>query len=340
MSMAWLQPRMGRGVRSSCSDRKSPAWPGLGEYIRLHWRGELKLFRTLVVSLCLVFAPTVALVFIGFLLSLLLPNESRVVDLVFRGGMAALLPAWLWWILGTYRKSMSLLADARTASALLAFLMAGFGGWMLWQTTQDFIRATWKSTSAYSRALAECEQRADKWASKPWAVTAMPELNRIVVTGSIGEGSARELERAILANPRLLLLQLDSPGGLVHEEELIIEMVRRHGLDTLVQGRCVSACTGVFLAGERRFVTPDARFGFHRAGYCGLPRGAPWMIPDYMTSIHYRERGLTEGFIQKAMDTEYHELWRPSSLELKQGGFATHWWSERPQEYSRAAAAN
>jgi len=56
-----------------------------------------------------------------------------------------------------------------------------------------------------------------------------------------------------------------------------------------------------------------------------------------MTSIYYRERGVEEGFMQEAMKTEYHDLWRPSALEVKLGKFATHWWSERPEEYSRAA---
>ncbi|WP_144731165.1 MULTISPECIES: hypothetical protein [Comamonadaceae] len=316
---------------------KFNSWPGMGQFFRLHWRGELGLFRTLVVALCVVFVPTTLILFGAFLLSQAFHPESKPVDMIFRLGSAALLPAMFWWAVGTYRKSMNLLTESRTAAAFLTFLMAGFGIWMLWGTAREVILYNWKSPSAYARFLSECEQRTSKWISKPWTVTAMPELNRIVVSGSIGEGSAKALERAILDNPHLKLLQLDSSGGLVHEEELMIEIVRKQGLDTLVQGRCVSACTGIFLAGERRFITPDARFGFHRAGYCGLPRGAPWGISDYMTSIYYRERGVEEGFMQEAMKTEYHDLWRPSALEVKLGKFATHWWSERPEEYSRAA---
>ncbi len=329
--------RLPKLARRDYVSPRSNNWPGMRQFLCLHWRGELGLFRTLVVALCVVFLPTTLILFGAFLLSLAFHPESKPVDMIFRLGSAALLPAMFWWAGGTYRKSMNLLTESRTAAALLTFLMAGFGIWMLCGTTREVIQDNWKSPSAYERMLSECERRADKWISKPWAVTAMPELNRIVVSGSIGEGSAKALERTIMDNPHLKLLQLDSPGGLVHEKELIIEIVRKHGLDTLVQGRCVSACTGIFLAGERRFITPDARFGFHRAGYCGLPREAPWMISDYMTSIYYRERGVEEGFMQEAMETQYHDLWRPSALEVKLGKFATHWWSERPEEYSRAA---
>jgi hypothetical protein len=167
------------------------------------------------------------------------------------------------------------------------------------------------------------------WRRHALEVTPLPEMRRFSVQGDVGWGSARALEAAIAAHPEIRLLEIESPGGLVHEASLIVELVKKHHLDTLVRGKCYSACTVIFLAGERRFVGPQARFGFHQAGFEGREHDLKWSICEYEVSILMREQGVSEHFMQRALNTSYYDLWRPPVSDVKASGFATHWWSAR-----------
>jgi ATP-dependent protease ClpP protease subunit len=119
----------------------------------------------------------------------------------------------------------------------------------------------------------------------------------------------------------------------VHEENLIVDLIQVNNLDTLVLGKCASACTGAFLAGNRRYVGPEAKLGFHQAGYRGRPQDTQWDIPEYESSILYRAKGVAQDFSPEALNASYYSLWKPDVYDVKQSGFATNWWSERPKEF-------
>jgi hypothetical protein len=140
------------------------------------------------------------------------------------------------------------------------------------------------------------------------------------------------MEAALTAHPDIRLVEIESPGGYVHEMNLIVDLLRKHHMDTLVRGKCASACTEIFLAGERRYVGPEARFGFHQSGYAGRNRDTVWSISEYESSILMREKGVDEKFIHNALNTSYYDLWKPHVYDIKRDGFATHWWSERDDD--------
>jgi hypothetical protein len=331
-----------QGIASApCSvDKSVPSgWPGLVSWFVLHWRGQLSVYRSLVVSACVSLLPANSFFVMAFFAIVAFGDDSRLADILLHAGYWGIPLGLLWWAAGTHRKFLNLLADGRMSAGLLAFAVS-IGGLMLTGLmAYDAFKTTFPKKSAYARMVEGCERGDSTWVNKPWSVVAMPELNRIVATGSIGRGSAAELERVVRQHPELRLLELDSPGGFVSEKLRMIELVEQRGLDTLVLGRCISACTGVFLAGQRRYVTPSSRFGFHRSGYCGMPANAPWGTPEHLTYLQYRESGVDGGFAYQALATSHYDLWRPSALDVKRGRFATHWWSERPEEYSRAAVS-
>lgn len=315
---------------------RAAGWPGLWAWIGMHWRAELSVPRMLLVSGCLVLGPFL----LGALLSQLLDwvrsrlpgvGVGAVVDalqeLLYVCAMVLLVAELVWWCYGMHRKFQNLLGESRFGLAAMVFLAFLGAGWLTLECSLDVARTLsypWRAAAA--RAADSCDRSDREWVHRPWSVLAMPELGRIVATGSIGEGSAAELQRVLRQYPQLRLLELDSPGGLVREMWKLEEMVARHQLDTLVLGRCASACTSLFLAGQRRYIGAQARFGFHRAGYCGMPPNRPWTTTDYMTSIDYRAKGLDEAFIQEALDAPFEGLWMPAPWQLKRAGFATHWW--------------
>ena len=171
------------------------------------------------------------------------------------------------------------------------------------------------------------------WQKHPAIVIGVPELHRLSLTGDLGWGSAKALTQAIDAHPELQLIELDSTGGVVHEANVMADLIQKRNLDTLVRGKCASACTELFLSGRRRFVGPDARFGFHQSGYAGRKHDTVWSITEYESSIFYRSKGVSQKFADIALNESYYSSWRPHVIDVKRSGFATDWWSDRPKEY-------
>jgi hypothetical protein len=249
-------------------------------------------------------------------------------------GVAGIGACGLWWCVGAFRKSNHLLSESRMTIAALVYVSAC---WASWQFGLFFLPVASSSIEALSDRIGEKhEYLADIQESntkQPWRVTAQPELRRIIAEGRIGHGSGEALDRVVRQYPELRLLELNSKGGYVSEMNKLVAIVEGNQLDTFVREKCASACTDVFLAGEHRYIDPNAKFGFHQAGYKGRPRDTEWSITEYMTAIDYRAKRLPEPFISKALNTSYYDLWRPDALELKAAGFATAWWSERGPEY-------
>lgn len=301
---------------------------------RLHWSGELPLARTIWATPLIAGIPLLVSIAVFELLSCTGLDFDRLISQL--GNLTALstYASVAWWTVGTYRKSLQLMHDRLVAALVTYLLSIGQATLLISLIVLRYVNINEEPVTA-NRDVVHCAPREKREADLPWTVMAIPELNQIVASGTIGTGSAKALEKVIAENPNLHLLSLESLGGYVREKEMIIELVRKHTLDTLVLSKCASACTGIFLAGGRRFVTPETRFGFHRSGYCGMPRNAPWATPEYMTSIHYREQGVAENFIAKALDAPFESLWVADSLELLRGGFATNWWFDRPPEYRR-----
>lgn len=71
------------------------------------------------------------------------------------------------------------------------------------------------------------------------------------------------------ADPRLLVLLLNSPGGSVEHGRQVVAVMRarKRPVNTLVQkgGVCASMCVPIFLAGAERMADPEAYFMFHQA---------------------------------------------------------------------------
>lgn len=241
------------------------------------------------------------------------------------------LAATAWWCWGVHRKVLRLLHHNRLTVAALTFAVAVAG--TAW-TAALFAAGAEGLHVLASKAVMPSQARArlpHPKLGQPWTVVAHPELQRILATGLVGLGSAKALEQVILANPDIRVLQLESPGGLVVEETALAALVQAHGLDTLVMRGCHSACTDVFLAGRTRYITPAARFGFHQAGYDGMPQSVEWGYTEYEAAIEYRRAGVAEPFLAQALNTPYQSMWYPHVLDLMESGFANRWWSERPR---------
>ncbi|OQW85952.1 MAG: hypothetical protein BWK72_19555 [Rhodoferax ferrireducens] len=155
-----------------------------------------------------------------------------------------------------------------------------------------------------------------------------PVLGRLVLRGEIGFGSYKALQRALAIEPKLNLIEVESPGGYVIEGMAMARLIQKNGLNTVAMGRCASACTLLFAAGHERYLGSQARLGFHRSGVFGQAPTAGWTDTEDEIAGFYRSRGTSDAFIQRALDTPSDGLWEPEHDTMFSAGYASQSWME------------
>ncbi|EBA18242.1 hypothetical protein RSK20926_11004 [Roseobacter sp. SK209-2-6] len=152
-----------------------------------------------------------------------------------------------------------------------------------------------------------------------------------------------ELERMLKRHSAITELRLNSDGGSVYAGSEMASIIIKHGLDTHVDGECISACVDVFLAGARRRMTLDSKIGFHQRSwraeavqnyYRQWRKRRKWATPFEFGSWIYSDtqtevfehlefmlsRGVDAAFAIRTMQAEPSEEWYPSRLELIAAG--------------------
>lgn len=152
-----------------------------------------------------------------------------------------------------------------------------------------------------------------------------------------------EVLRSLLReNTSITTLQLTSGGGFISAGREMARIVQDYGLDTRVVDECSSSCVTVFLAGERRTLSPGSRMGFHqnswdvdgtRDYYKDWREESNWRTPFDFAAWLYQDtqhetaeelaymlsRGVDPAF---AIETKTYRpvMWFPTRVELEQAG--------------------
>jgi hypothetical protein len=133
--------------------------------------------------------------------------------------------------------------------------------------------------------------------------------------GGITFGVAKELDGFLNAMSDLKTVRLNSNGGRILEAQKMSDLLRAHGLATLVTQSCLSACTIVFLGGRERFISPSGRLGFHQPAFRGMTAA------DRRAAIATEEErllrfGLSRAFAERANAATPNDMWYPDQEEL------------------------
>lgn len=166
------------------------------------------------------------------------------------------------------------------------------------------------------------------------------------VKDELKEIAAEDVERLreiLKKHPDIKELQLNSSGGSIQAGDEIAGMVLAYGLDTSVDGECVSACVSVFLAGDQRRMTLGSRIGFHQRYwpaqavhkfYRHERKVQRWSTPFEFGSWIYQStqseiyehlgymvsRGVDPGFAIETLRVGPESEWYPSRLRLIAAG--------------------
>jgi hypothetical protein len=151
------------------------------------------------------------------------------------------------------------------------------------------------------------------------SVEVTPDGRTITFDGTFGAGAVFALQRVIDSSPQATTLVLNSDGGRESAAEELALRVRQRHLDTLVEDHCLSACTYIFLAGNKREIADDAELGFHQGTVEGISGLGKTLVLAQMAE-YYRSHGVRQSFIDHIIATPPESMWYPTEDELKEGG--------------------
>ncbi|MEM7301791.1 MAG: hypothetical protein AAF468_11965 [Pseudomonadota bacterium] len=144
----------------------------------------------------------------------------------------------------------------------------------------------------------------------------------IVIETDISFETSTALKTMLQDHPDLRLVVFDSNGGRIFAARALARTILAHQLNTHVKGKCHSACTIAFMAGNERSMAEDGTLGFHRYK---LEResplkGNPLDVEMEKDRRFFTERGVSKFFLSKIFLSNHENIWRPARSELISAG--------------------
>lgn len=290
-----------------------------GNFLDRYWRGEL----SLTISVCM----AGALVLGGlFLVETATRELLGRLDLHPAGMLVVTLLPWgplvfvlIWQFVGLWRSASRQVREqqARKGAVLWGTTVRGMAVLCLLGVGLAFVTGTAPAVAEFYRMAFRGDPR-----FPDGAFTLLPGGKELSFSGGIKYGVAEELARNLTAAPEVRVLHLHSPGGRLRDASKLARLVRQQGLETYVSNECLSACTLVFAAGKRRWLSDAARLGFHGVALPGMAEEERRAGNEEWAAI-YRSLGADATFIDKALAVPSGDMWYPTASELLAVKFVT-----------------
>ena len=281
-------------------------------YIAAHWRGELSLAQSYWVNDVL----------IGFVFSIfgkMLAAELKsanpaliimlVVLVLFE--IVRLLVAG-WQFVGTLR--CAALSGSRWAVVVNCLMMLGI---------VITCAATVRTVDIF-QGLAH--GAAEQQRLSHYKIGVAPTGDAITAQGPVGLGYAQAVIRTFAEHPQIHQLHLDSIGGDVDNGMQLHDFLAgRPDITVEADGLCASACTLVFLGGERRIAGPGTRLGFHQFHSLIDTRVSIESVDTKQETYKHlmSQRGASPDFIRLAFAKQGNQAYFPNIEELFANGIIT-----------------
>lgn len=272
-----------------------------------HWRGELSLAKSYWI--------------VGSLFTILLLLFSAVFGQAITN--AKLSPAWLGLLLTTFLVSI-----------------CAFSVWQLvgiWRSAGNHIRTTkrrgWAIAARvavvlgalrllvdFSNIIAPMLSESLQLASGKDNIPAheirlLRDGRELELSGGMPFGTADAVKKFLDAAPAVEVVHLNSLGGRLREGFELLMIFRARGIVTYTSVDCVSACTIAFLGGSQRYLSEEAKLGFHSASFGGLDQKDLPELNSEMRAV-LTAHGAPSWFVHKALSTDAASMWYPTTDEL------------------------
>jgi len=142
------------------------------------------------------------------------------------------------------------------------------------------------------------------------------------IVGGINLGLTNKVADYMKQYPTIKSIHIESIGGLTSEARGVAKIVQENNLDTYVSGNCMSACTYIFVAGNKRTLSTHARLAFHRPAFAGVDEKAMDRLIVKDKKL-FKEKGVDGAFIERIFSTPNSKVLEVSHEELKKVGIVT-----------------
>lgn len=169
-------------------------------------------------------------------------------------------------------------------------------------------------------ALKESLEFSKVLAGLAYEVRVLRDGTELELVGAVGPGLAKKVARALDDNPGIRVVHVNLyRGGEGGAARSLRKLIGERKLTTYVSRACVSACTEVFLGGERRYLRLGAKLGFHGPTAPGLsPFGREYLFRRELANL--TSVGVEQAFAAKSLRVEPKDMWYPSPPELLAAG--------------------
>ena len=278
-------------------------------YIRGHWRGTLSLPRSFWVN--------------GLVTALVVGSlTTYAVDAIYKSdlkdgawafstlaifGLCIIITAW--GVVGILRSSKNYLQQGgRVALGVTTMVLMLIGTLcLIWQISKT-------SPAIIESALLQVG--IDPLGAPAALTVTGRELH---INGHLTINLAKAFTALINKHPDVNQISMTSPGGRIDTALQIASIISERNLNTVVVGKCSSACTIIFLSGKTRMFDIDATLGFHSPSVLGLSDTEARVRSPEVTDV-YEAAGLSGAFISQALRTASTKMWYPSDDILIEAG--------------------
>ncbi len=153
---------------------------------------------------------------------------------------------------------------------------------------------------------------------------------RLFIHGTIRIGLAEEFRKRVKKYPLVDTVRLQGTGGQAGVAEQIIRIIKEKKLSTYVTHNCSSICTEIFASGNKRYLHPKARLGFHmgRISFADKKfnewRNSNQSLADIKDALpNLAQLGVSDVFFRKLKNTPYYSMWYPETSILLKEKIAT-----------------
>ena len=273
-------------------------------YFIRHWRGELSLpvsywvngFLGNIVYILLVFS----------IAAYLGANLTKYTALIF--WTTSLFIGFiivLWQVVGIWRSANNYTGPNFWAGLAKLFVALGF------------LRFIMDINTTYLPAINESIENVKTLSTLEWDIKTLNDGKELELSGGINIGLFDELNHKLSTTHNVEVIHVNlSLGGLVDEAKKIRKLINDHNLTTYVSSDCISACSIVFLGGEKRYIKDGAKLGFHAYSFPGFTEKDFNYYAD--DKKYLAELGIKNNFIEKIFNTPKDDMWYPTHAELKE----------------------
>jgi len=198
-----------------------------------------------------------------------------------------------------------------TAAKLANVLCLAMGGWLLLELTGDG-----------TRGLKESYWRIASGVELPAEIRYNPHTGHIEIRDELRAGSAARFKEVLQAVPTARVVDVSGPGGLIEEARWISHQIEQRSMDTVITGKCASACVDIFAAGRQRVMLASATVGLHSAS-SSMEDAAGVAKENQLFFERLHRLGVEPRFLMIGTETPADGIWINTARQAYLAGLAT-----------------